>query len=323
MHVAIVGDGVGGRTLYRILKTLQVEADLYGRKRHTKCKIRPCGYGTSASCVNLLERLGVSPDKYVLRYDDYIIMDGRKIKGDLYWIDKPQLLRTITTSIQYDKPHLDNCDLVVDATGIDRAYSPQITEFYDKQVICYQHRIILNEHVAPAFDTIRGGYLWTIPLGEKEAHIGGGSSVLESGSVEKLVLRRVQEMNPSEIICSCCEPIRVSGPILPLVSGRVVTIGEAAGLVVPFGGAGIQTTVESAVILANTINKNNIKGYDRVIMKRFGWLVNTRKIIDRLEKGRLPFFSLSTSYRALRYQGLKPTLMDLLHIRKSLVNANK
>ena len=190
-------------------------------------------------------------------------------------------------------------------------------------MICYQHRIILKEHVAPAFDTIKGGYLWTIPLGEKEAHIGGGSSVLESGSVEQLVLRRVQEMNPSEIICSCCEPIRVSGPILPLVSGRVVTIGEAAGLVVPFGGAGIQTTVESAVILANKINKNNIKGYDKVIMKRFGWLGNAKNMIDRLERGQLPFFSLGTSYRALRYQGLKPTLMDLLHIRKSLVKANR
>ena len=323
MHIAVVGDGIGGRTLYRILKMRKVVVDLYGRKKHTKCKIRPCGYGTSASCVYLLKVLGISPEKYVLCHDDYIIMDGRKIKGELYWIDKPQLLRTIANSIQYDKPFLDNYDLVVDATGIERAYSPQIAKFDDKKVICYQHRIILKEHITPAFDTIRGGYLWTIPLGEKEAHIGGGSSVLESGSIEQLVLRRVQEIRPSEIICSCCEPIRLSGPIFPLVNGRVVTIGEAAGLVVPFGGAGIQTAVESAIILADTMNKDNIKKYDKFMTKRFGWLGNVKNIIDRLERGQLPFFSLGNSYRALRYQGLKPTLMDLLHIRKSLVKANR
>ena len=89
MHVAIVGDGIGGRTLYRILKTQEVEADLYGMKKHTKCKIRPCGYGTSASCIYLLEGLGISPDKYVLRYDDYIIMDGRKSKVTFIGLTSP------------------------------------------------------------------------------------------------------------------------------------------------------------------------------------------------------------------------------------------
>lgn len=323
MRIVIVGDGIGGRILYRLLKMQCSEVDLYGREKHTKCKIRPCGFGTSASCIHLVGRLGISPAEYVLRHDDYISIDGRKIKGDLYWIDKPKLLEAIATSIQYDEPSLDDYDLVVDATGIARAYSPPIPKFDDKQGIGYQHRIILKEHVAPAFDTIKGGYLWTTPLGEKEAHIGGGSTVLEPGIVEQLVLRCVQEMEPSEIVCSCSEPIRLSGPILPVVSGKVVTIGEAAGLVVPFGGAGIHTTVESAIILADRIYRDNITGYDKAIRKRFGWLRGARKIVDGTERGQITFLSLGTSYRALRYQGLKPTLMDLLHIRKSLIDANK
>ena len=323
MRVGIVGDGIAGRTLYRILKMRGLQIDLYGQEKYTRCNIRPCGFATSASCINLVGKLGVSPQEYVLRRDNYVRMNGRRIKGDLYWIDKPKLLEAIATDIQYDKPDIDDYDVLVDATGIARVYSPVIPDFDDKKGITYQHRVILNGHVAPAFDVIRGGYLWTIPLGEREAHVGGGSTILPSSAVQQLVLDHVKEMKPNEMVCSCSESVRVSGPIFPVVTGKVITVGESAGLVVAFGAAGIYTAFESAIILADYIYDGDITGYDKAIKRRFGWLRGIRKIWDSVEKAQVTLLSLGASYRALRYQGLKPTLMDLLFIRKALIEANK
>ena len=323
MHVGIVGDGIAGRTLFRILKMRGIGADLYGQEKYTRCNIRPCGFGTSASCINLVGKLGVSPQEYALRRDNYLRISGRAIKGDLYWIDKPKLLAAIATDIRYDKPNIDDYDVVVDATGVARAYSPVIPDFDDKKAVSYQHRLILNGHVAPAFDVIRGGYLWTIPLGEREAHVGGGSTTLPSSELKQLVSNHVKDMKPDEIVCSCSEPVRLSGPIFPVVTGKVITVGESAGLVVPFGAAGIHTAFESAIILADHIYEGDIKGYDKAIRRRFGWLRGIRKIWDSVEKGQVTLISLGASYRALRYQGLKPTIKDLLYIRKALIEANK
>ena len=323
MRVGIVGDGIGGRTLYRLLKMQGLSVELYGQEKYTKCNIRPCGFGTSVSCVNLVKKLGISPEDYVLRYDDYIMISGRRIKGALCWIDKPKLLEAMATDIRYDKPEISDYYIVVDATGIARAYSPAIPKLDDKNGTSYQHRVIPRNHVAPAFDVIKGGYIWTIPLGKMETHIGGGSTILPSSEVEQLVFNRVQDMKPDEIVCSCSEPIRLSGPIFPVVNGKFVMVGESAGLVVPFGGAGIHTAIESAIILANQIHKGDIEGYNKAIRRRFGWLSGVRKIVDSAERGHISLLSLGTSYRALRYQGLKPTLIDLLHIRRNLIEANK
>jgi len=137
------------------------------------------------------------------------------------------------------------------------------------------------------------------------------------------VCGRVKEMKPNAIVCSCSESIRLSGPIFPVVSGKVITVGESAGLVVAFGAAGIHTAFESAIILADHIYEGDITGYDKAMRRRFGWLRGIRKIWDSVEKGQVALLSLGASYRALRYQGLKPTLMDLLYIRKALIEANQ
>ncbi len=322
MRICITGDGVGGRTLYHLLKKRGFDVDLYGQENRTKCGIRPCGFGTSESCIHLLKKIGISTEKRLLHPFDYISQDGRKIKGTLYGIDKPGLLESIATDIRYDKPDMDSYTLIVDATGIARAYSPPVTKHIDKKALCYQHRVISKEKIVPVFNAIRGGYLWIIPLNEREAHVGGGSTILPPGEIKQMVHRLVEDMNSDEIVCSCSEPIRLSGPIFPLVNEKVVTVGEGAGLVVPFGGAGIQTSIESIIILSNLIDKDHLRGYDKAIRRRFGWVCESKKLWDDLERGKIKYSKLGTAYYALRYQGLKPTLLDLLHIRRMLIEAN-
>jgi flavin-dependent dehydrogenase len=323
MRVSIVGDGIAGRTLHRILKIRGLEIDLYGQEKHTRCNIRSCGFGTSASCIKLVSKLGINPNEYVLRHDNYLKIDGRIVKADLYWIDKPKLLAAIANDIRYDQPNIDDYDVIVDATGVTRVYSSLFPYFIDKIATSYQQRVILNNRAEPAFDIIRGGYLWTIPLGGKEAHIGGGSTILAQDKVKQMVLGYAREKEPNEIICSCSESVRVSGPIFPLVSDKFITVGESAGLVVPFGVAGIYTSFSSAIILANYIVEDNIAEYDMAMRRRFGWLRSARNILEEVERGQVKLLSLGSSYRTLRYQGLKPTLMDLLYIRRILMEANK
>jgi flavin-dependent dehydrogenase len=233
------------------------------------------------------------------------------------------LLKAIAADIQYDEPELDDYNLIVDATGIARAYSPPISHTQDKIGITNQFRVIMKGDIAPRFDAIKGGYLWVIPLGEKEAHVGGGSVILNYDEIKRMVQEFVHKLKPIQYICSCSEPVRLSGPILPAFHGKVITTGESAGLVVPFGAAGIHTALESAVILSKKIYTDNIPEYDKALSRRFGWLSDLMVIVDELEKGRLSFLNIGTAYRALRYQGLKPNILDLLHIRRTLIEVSR
>jgi len=90
-RTAIIGDGIAGRILARVLSQAGVEADLFGRKHGNACGIRGCGWGTSDLCIDSLVRMGLDPEEFILRHDQFIELDGRRVEGDLYSIDKPKL----------------------------------------------------------------------------------------------------------------------------------------------------------------------------------------------------------------------------------------
>ncbi len=323
MKVGIIGDGIAGRTLYRLLKSQFVPTDLFGEHKRTRCGVRPCGFGTSAACVDFVRRLGILPEQYVLGRDHCITIGGRRIAGELYSIDKPALLKALSTDVRCDAPALADYDLLVDATGSRRAIAPRVSGVAEKTAAAYQFRAQVDTRPLPAFDPIRGGYLWTIPLTDREAHIGGASTLLPPTAVEKLVRNYLRERQTGKLVCSCSETLRVSGPLFPLVSGNVVTVGESAGLVVPFGAAGIHTALESAVILAGHIAAGSLAGYETAIRKRFGSFTAARKIVDGVDAGHFAVTGLATAYRALRYQGLRPTIPDLFDVRRKLLAASR
>jgi len=314
--IAIIGDGVAGRTLARVLKEAKFDVELFGRKHHNACGIRPCGWGTSGSCIRLLARLIRYP--VTLRHDYFVLLDGRRIRGDLFSIDKPKLLQALYSDVRYDEPDINNCDLLVDATGLSRSLLPLADD--DKQARNYQYRVRTGMPLYPSFTLVRGGYLWTIPLGENEAHIGGGSTELPNGEIKRLVQERVQQYR-GEVICGCYEPIRLSGLLAPALSHRLVGVGESVGTVVPFGGGGIHPSIEGALILAKHIVKGSLEGYTRAMRAKFGWLRRSRGIIEGLPE--VSLLSLPLAYRALRYQGLRPTTGDLIYIRRKLMEANR
>ena len=62
--------------------------------------------------------------------------------------------------------------------------------------------------------------------------------------------------------------------------------------------------------------------YTQTVKRKFSWLRNARKVLDRIEQGNISIFDLLITYWALRYQGIKPTLGNLLHIQEKLGGNN-
>jgi hypothetical protein len=323
VKIGIVGDGIAGRTIKRLLSSAGMPVDLFGQPKRTRCGVRPCGFGTSAAFIAAVSRLGIPPERYVLGRDAGITIDGRAIAGDLYSIDKPRLLEALSSEVLTDAPCRADYDLLVDATGVRRELAPPIKGGADKQAAGYQYRAEFDTRPVPAFDPIKGGYLWTIPLRAHDAHVGGASTILPDKEVEARALARLHALQPVKMTCSCSERFRLSGPLFPLVVGNVVTVGESAGLVVPFGAAGIHTAFESAVILARYLPDGDLAGYQAAIRRRFGRLTRARRTVDAVEQGRFPLAGFAIAWWSLRYQGLRPTVSDLMHVRRALLAANR
>jgi len=313
MKVAIVGDGIAGRTLARLMRNEGIDFDLFGKRKYTKCGIRPCGFGTSRRMFDYVSRLGLFPMDYLLKQDDFIYLDDRKVKADIYGFDKPKFIHDLTPMLKiiYDEPDIREYDVVVDATGLDRAIiGPTVNE---EVRFCYQHKVITTE-VYPSFTAIRGGYLWTIPLGKNEMHIGGGYKG------DRTTLKNMVDSfakSKGEIVCSCASPIRLSGIAYPLVSGNVVAIGEAAGLVVPLSGEGNAPAVKSAFILFDTLMAGKpLTEYERAIEREFGWYNTARNVLPRLDSGNISLFDLFTFIKAFHSAGIYPGIGDLMYLRK-------
>jgi hypothetical protein len=157
LNIAIVGDGIAGRTLHRLLKAQAMAVELFGERKKTHCRIRSCGFGTSAACVDFVRRLGIAPEEYVVSRHPGITIAGRRIPGDIYSIDKPRLLAALSADVRYDPPSLDQYDLVVDATGVRRAVAPPIPAAADKIAAGYQYRTRIEGRPLLSFDPIKGG----------------------------------------------------------------------------------------------------------------------------------------------------------------------
>ncbi|MFP4641706.1 MAG: NAD(P)/FAD-dependent oxidoreductase [Dehalococcoidia bacterium] len=321
MKCAIAGAGVAGAVLSHVLRQKGVKFSIYGKATQTACGIRSCGWGVQESMLRLLKSIGIDPTPFILSHHATIRLGRITLPTSTYSIDKPELIQQLLGSEKVDTapPPLSDFDVVVDATGV-RAYSPPAND--EKIANTFQVHVKLPGKTQLKFDFIQGGYLWTIPLADGEAHIGGGSSSLASAEIERLVWKRVEEYKASEM-CSCSDSIRFPEPSSSIVNGNVVAVGESAGLVIPYLGAGIYSAAESALITAQHIGAGNIQACEKAIRKRFGWLRGVREAVDMLENGKLPLSSLISIHRALKYQDAKPKLTDLVRLRETLLAANR
>jgi len=117
------------------------------------------------------------------------------------------------------------------------------------------------------------GYYWIFPKSQDVANVGIGwadrpakiselEEIVKSEGVKGEVIRRTGGR-------LACEPLQ------QMVYNNVLLVGDAAGLVDPFWGEGIENAIISARVASKCIMNNSVGGYRRNVMKLIGHRLET------------------------------------------------
>jgi len=306
VKVIIAGDGLAGSCLSYLFRQKGIEHEIYGKAHHTKCGIEPCGFQVSSrDFTRICSKLDLEPTEYILRRETFGFIDGIKVSGHALAIDKARLIADLLgdMEVKQGRPNTDNCDYIIDATGVSRAYSPPAPN--DFKIPAFQRRVKLSEAVSLwAYFSPEVGYSWLIPLTPdgREAHLGAGA-IRGGRESAQIVIERLLDaagVEAEEEICHCGSQVRVCGPILPLRNGSVIAVGEAAGLVSPLTGAGNIPGIFSALFLAK--NWGDFDAYERAIVNKYGYFHQEAEALKRLIEGKVVTPSnILAAIRVLRF----------------------
>jgi flavin-dependent dehydrogenase len=291
MKLAIAGAGMTGAYLYRLLKNEGREADLFDRERGGGCSLTPCAWGTSAGFVELVEKAGLDPEKYILRRLDSILIDDVRIEADLMTFDKPRLVRDLLgdAEIRFGPLPVAAYDRVIDATGVSRVLLPSVED--DIILGCCQYLVETEEPLENRIRLGGIGYAWCFPLTRNLYHVGCGSLVSDPELILAGLgwLESASPRHERKIICRCAGDIRLAGPhsSLPFVADGcregVWGIGEAIGCVAPLAGDGIVPGMRSVQLLLDAWD--DPQRYREAVLGEFRWMKDERRVVDRLRKG--------------------------------------
>jgi flavin-dependent dehydrogenase len=303
MNVAIAGSGITGGYLAKLLEQKGISPDVYDGMNHdTRCRCRSCGWGVPRSIETYLADVGLDFNEYLLEPMSSMNFDGLVAKTPLCTLDKPRLIRDFTQGTRLNRKNLvlekaDEYDVVVDATGITRAFLPPCKS--DLTLPTLQHRVVVESHGSERLEVgvygnrIPGlGYLWIFPLGNNQYHIGIGGIGL--ARLDILLERFYQDSSGRfsfTTLCSCDGSVRVASPYYstPFYCKKtrkdgtpqvIVGVGESIGTVAPFTGEGIVHSLECARIFADCWP--DFERYTTSVLARFAWMKKERETLDYL-----------------------------------------
>jgi flavin-dependent dehydrogenase len=303
MNVAIAGAGIAGGYLAKLLGQRGITPDVYdGMDHDTRCRCRSCGWGVPTGIETYLTGVGLDLTEYLLEPMPSMNFDGLVAKTPLCTIDKPRLIRDLTQGTRLKRQNLGQeetevYDIVVDATGITRAFLPPCRS--DLTLPTLQHRVTVEPHRSERLragvygNRIPGlGYLWIFPLGNNHYHIGIGG--IGFGRLDSLLERFYRDSDGRfsfTTLCCCHGLIRVASPYYstPFYKRRtrkdgtsqvIVGIGESIGTVSPFTGEGIVHSLECARIFADSLP--DYERYTTSVLARFSWMKKERETLNYL-----------------------------------------
>ncbi len=308
MKVAIVGAGIAGGYLAKLLEQKGIVPDVYDPGEHdTTCGCRSCGWGAPVGIERYLAAVDLDLDEYLIEPMFSMNFDGLVAKTPLCTVNKPRLVRDLNSGIRLNKKKLepglaDTYDVLVDATGISRALLPPCRS--DLMLPTVQHRVAVESIGGDRLEAgvygnrIPGlGYLWIFPLGNGQYHIGiGGIGLVHLGRLIERFYRESSDRFSFRTICRCAGVVRVASPYYstPLCLSRtrkgktpqlIIGVGESVGTVSPFTGEGIVYSLECARILADSWP--DPEEYTRKVLARFAWMRKERETLDfLLEQGK-------------------------------------
>jgi len=303
VNVAIAGAGIAGGYLAALLAQEGISPDVYAPMAHgTRCGCRSCGWGAPAGIGPYLDVVGLDPDEYLLETMPSMHFDGLVATTPLRTVDKPGLLRDLTRDVTVRPRDLGpeeagEYDVVVDATGIARAFLPPCRS--ELTLPTLQHRVAVEpsgdvrlEAGVYGNDVPGLGYLWVFPVGKEEYHVGvGGIGLADLEELMDRFYRDISGRFTLTRLCGCRGVVRVASPYYstPFFTedrGRdgapplIVGVGESIGTVTPFTAEGIVHSLDCARILAERLR--DPVGYTRAVLARFGWMRRERETLDYL-----------------------------------------
>ncbi|MEM0442825.1 MAG: NAD(P)/FAD-dependent oxidoreductase [Candidatus Caldarchaeum sp.] len=298
MKIAVVGLGVAGSYLVRRLSMLGYEVRGFERQPLESFKAI-CAWGTSRNAMKqLLRNVDFDFDDFLLHLGGKLTLDNGARTSDiplkgLCTYDKASLEVELARGLDvaYGSPAeleylLKRFDLVVDATGVTRALLPRPSS--DEVVPCFEYRMrYLNGKPYDDF-YVRifsrwTGYLWYFPLGEDEAYLGAGD--MQSNQVREV--NSFSKRHGGEVVVKVGKAVRITPPELsqPIVSGKVVGVGESVGTVYPMLGEGIVPSLECAELFVENID--DLDSYVQKVLERFKPFADVYRMVKLRQRGEL------------------------------------
>jgi len=274
--IQIYGAGVAGTYLYHLLTLNGFSVAIYDKRREPDCR---CAWGiVYREAKELYSKIGIKFDEYVLLKPKFVIANGLKLKNkDIVIFDKKKLLSDLWPDFGF----LENPEIIIDATGVARAYLPKISE--DRTLPTFQtmerHEVEENIYI----EAEKTGYAWAFPLGNNLWHIGAGN--IDKERIPKIIerLREKYGFGNEEFKCSCSAKVRMLPPskCKPFICGRVVGVGEAIGCV-SGAGEGNAPALLSAKILAECIMSGELEKYEERILTELDWIEKEQRFIEAM-----------------------------------------
>jgi flavin-dependent dehydrogenase len=285
-RIAIVGLGVAGSYL---LNRLGRDYDVTGYEMQKEGEFSAvCAWGTSRNELSkIMKPLGIDFEKYVLFTGKEMVVDLGENKSPrripligLVTYDKHQLELDLTKGRKAifgvkATPSLmkdENYDMIIDCTGLHRAFLPKITQ--DLWIPCVEYKVSYEKdgdrsmpkddfYIKP-FEGL-AGYLWSFPLERGTAYVGAGDYKKRHNEA----LNEYNNENPGNIVKKIGRPIRISPPKYcePFFIGNVVGCGESIGTVFPLLGEGIIPSLQCAQLLCE--NLDDLPRYRDEVLKKF------------------------------------------------------
>jgi len=316
MRIQIYGAGISGSFLCLLLGG-DFEVGIKDVRSSPDCG---CAWGTVYSeARTLYQMIGINFDEYVLVKPEAAIINGIRLRNmGIVTFDRKSLLEDIWREINFRETE---ADLIVDATGCERAFLPRIKndELYSTIQFLEGHKIEENLFIYMR----RTGYAWAFPLGDHLWHVGAGDKSPARALELLQIFRKKYGFKEKNRVCSCMGKVRLLPPseCKPFLDGNIVGVGEAIGCVSGFGEGNVPS-LRSAKILYECLKENRLNEYQNRIIKEFKWIENEHKLVKQLQAGKklTALHLLSKVILTEAKRTVRPSLDALKYLIKYLVN---